>query len=340
MSYVIPKKIDSLSKIVVDDMCSFLKKDSIKLFGFEPFEISRDRDGHILLFENDDNSSNIYCHMIGYNKSSRLFTDYIVGEIDYLEHNRNTVLLMRVAIHPAFQSKGIGRIMYQAAENLFVTKNINHIDLCSLVTYRNITDNYYESTQEILEDYGYTEGQEYIKNNYFDTNLFFYRSLGFVPQSRIYATSIPLEKNDLEIVNIKYGINPINRNLVKTLSYSLGDIIPESYDPYEYLENHQPSLLFDLDLNNYPSEYFHPLKFPATFYGYEKLLNILTQGLFVKNTSQPSMPFLAYSNYCYNDENEEYNKMPYAKTKNKKIIDELLSQLELKIEKLEDIYQK
>lgn len=340
MAYTIPKNLDSQSKIVIDDMCSFLLKNSKKMFGYKPFEISRDRDGHILLFENDEENSNIHCHMIGFNKTNKTFTDYIVGEIEYLDRANNSMVIMKVAIHPAFQSKGIGRIMYQATENLFVSKNTEHVELCSLVTYRNINKDYDETTEEIIEDYGYTEGEKYIKENYYDTNLFFYKSLGFRLSNQVYATSVPVEKDDLELVNIKYGLKPINKKAVTILSYPLGYIKPNNFDTYEYLDNHRPSLLFDLDLNNYPSEDFYPIEYPATIVGYERLLRTLTEGAVLENCYQPKMPLLSYSNYNYNEHEDSCFNNIYRYKNSEKIIQELLLQIQNKIDSLEETYHK
>lgn len=239
----------------------------------EPYAISRDKNGHILLiayrYASSNNCPEFLCYTIGLNNETNKLTAFLVGKnivrftstapklnaFDELFSAPNNLYINNLTVHQAFSGLNIGRILLQTSENYAVENKIPTMTLKSLKCYEELKTK--------------SKSQFPKVKDYFDKNLYFYYSQGFkeyepVPDGSFdYLESMqnmirPLKKRNLQKIILDYGFN---RPLVKIeKTHPCFSIKRETIDhTYVLREFIYDDKMFPNYLNNIVSESFSPL---------------------------------------------------------------------------------
>lgn len=277
-------------------------------FQMIPYDISRDKEGHIVVLycEKDD----INAFTIGINNETKKITIFHAGKISLDTYNSDrTGMIDIVGIHPAFMKKGLGTILLQSAENFFKADGKKEIQLDALHHYEDMSSEH-KSLEEVLMTMQTTEAEKYLEKNFCDLNMYLYSTMGYVKlgEGTRYATI--MKKNKLQEIKLAYGLS---RPLTVSQSKRQFPISLAFHDIILTAKHGQQRNLFVNSFNYIKSENFSPFKFNPTIqdlkYFYEIATRIESERL--------------YKNQIYHCENypnthsEKYSNLQklYQKTK-------------------------
>lgn len=229
------------------------------VFGIFPYDISRDKDSHIVVlsFEKDD----IDAFTIGIDNKTKQIAPFHVGRISFDTYNYDKVgEIDIVGIHPAFMRKGLGTILLQSAENYIKNAGKKEITLDAIHNYEDMSKAH-KSLDEILSTMPKEKAEKYIAKNFCDVNQYLYTTMGYVKlgDGNRYATV--MKKNKLQQISIAYGLSrPLSVSTSKKqfpISLAFEDIIFTA-------QHGRQKNFFVNTYNALKSEDFSPFKFNAT----------------------------------------------------------------------------
>lgn len=192
-------------KLIITAQNVLLKQYFEEMFEIPVYDISRDKENHPI-FLSVKNKENIHAYTLAIHDQTKMITPFQVGKIEFDNNIFSDVdtYIEVVGIHDAFAGKGIGTIILQGAENYFTELNRRAIELQSLRTFVDLSKNNM-SYQQIVCTMAPYQAEQYIKNNFYDKNLYFYSSMGYVKVSRGDKYGVQMRKNKLKNVPITYG---------------------------------------------------------------------------------------------------------------------------------------
>lgn len=174
------------------------------VFGMDVFKISRDKAYHpiILTIERDT----IYAHTLAIWDETKELVPFQIGKLSFdnkfLEESQTQV--ESVGIHKAFMGKGVGTILLKAIEDLAHSENKSMITLDSLRDFVDLSGNNL-TCEQVFSLFPQKEASEYVMKNFYDRNLYFYSTLGYVNIYNNYTFIAPLKKTNIESVQLAFG---------------------------------------------------------------------------------------------------------------------------------------
>lgn len=229
------------------------------VLGLYPYDISRDKDGHIIVLTHE--KEDIDAFTLGINDETKQISPFHVGKISLDNHNYDRFgEIDLIGIHPAFMSKGLGTILLQSAENFFKTSGKNEIRLDALHHYEDISREQ-KTLQEVLSTMSREDAEAYITRNFCDINIYLYSTMGYVKLGDGTRYATVMKKNNLQQLSIAYGLTrPLTVSQSKKqypISLAFEDVIYTAH--YGTQKN-----LFTNTFNAFQSENFSPFIFNAT----------------------------------------------------------------------------
>ena len=235
---------------------SFLKSE----YKITPDLISRDKQNHVVIITNIEQKPYrkiIECYMLGFDTIQNKLMLYNVATLTTYEHNP-AIEIYSIAVHKAFINNGIGKILMRYVENYAVDHGFESISLESKKTFEDFSEN--KTTISNIHLLPIKHQTKYLKNNYYDKNLYFYQSLGYKPYGRqdILSYFSPVKKSKLSKIVLEYGLE---KPLKKVNKKSLSTSIPKksTLHPIRYAIDYGYKDYFTYVKNNLPSQHFAPI---------------------------------------------------------------------------------
>lgn len=300
-------KLTKQEKLIIDAQNELVLDLFSDTFYMKPEAITRDSKGHIYVFTSLPAKMEMYTFGINTNESA--LSPFCVGRIIFSEceftdediNEEEGLFISHLSIYPSFQSIGLGKLLLQNFENFALEWGCKSIFLESYTTYR---DQSRKETPHTLIEKSWLnqmtdkEIEEYIKNNFIDTNRKFYQSCGYVGHTRKLKEFVPMKKTNLENFCLNYGLirNPEMRiiNNENKIKQQNGCYLKAAIN---YAGN---SRLFSFDNTVFPSEQFAPLKFDPTVESLEDLFTIITHlnALPLYKQQHSNSDFYAHTKFC------------------------------------------
>lgn len=271
-----PSKYSEEEKLIIEAENSMINNFFAENFYIKPDDVSRDKNGLLYVFakRHDNYCSTYEFHMftLAYNVKEDYLTAYCIAtaSLGQLYCNGN---LESIMVHPAFANKGLGGLLHQHIENTAINFfSYDKIRLKSLKSYKDFSDNKL-SLKQTITTLPEEEAVKYLKDNFYDANRKFYISLGYVPSEiKIQSDNlVNMEKDSLNYVDLKYGIDKPLHNLTKqtmndiSLSHGETSIALSQIDRQDRF-----------NMTQVVSEDICPLTFAPNEQGLRDLYNILT----------------------------------------------------------------
>lgn len=174
------------------------------IFGLDVFKVSRDKENHpiILTIERE----NIFAYVLSIWNEAGKIVPYQLGKLtfdnNYFDGSQTQV--ESVGIHKAFTGKGIGTILLKAIEDIAHSEKKSSLVLDSLKDFVDLSGNNLTS-EEVLSIFSEKQAYEYILNNFYDRNLYFYTTLGYVNIYDNYTFVAPMKKANPESIQLAFG---------------------------------------------------------------------------------------------------------------------------------------
>lgn len=277
------------------------------------------------IFTADD--PRFFAYMLGLNKSNCCIDAFPVGYCefhyqrynikaetmdDYVNAPFNTFHISMVAVHPSFERLGIGALLLQTVENYGAYKGIEYIRLNSLrhftidelalkqyKKYNAVLSRAKQAAERsdaqafvsIIDKLGDSKLPEFIRQNSFDRNLYFYYKNGFERVEKSHLRYDPMligvQKENLSKHQLDLGAEP------STLSFDTKDkrfAMAEQDNPINLFYKSFAQSLYSPELNDYPASNFMPLDIPLDEEGRKELENILRNMTVLKKLHYEDTP--------------------------------------------------
>lgn len=251
-------------------------------FDFEPYAISRDKSGHIVVIDQvifDKFNYKLSAKILGLNKEKNTLTLYTAGNLYlnqyYNDEGMRAIEFSHLTTHRAFEKLGIARILLQAGENFTLESGFDKIVLSQLIHYAPLST----PNMDVLNDANYL-----LDDYYFDKNYYLYYTQGFsfdkdvIVSDMCYPKSLRgLSKSGLKTRDVSTG--KITNPLRKIDKNNRLFCVSEAYwEEQNYINDNmaQEDCVFEYYSNgDLKSEKFAPLILPPTLVSTKNLDNIL-----------------------------------------------------------------
>ena len=258
-SYIEETKRTEQEKVAIITQNLLISEYFKTVFDILPYDISRDKDGHIVVLSY--NKGDIDAFTIGIDDNTKQITPFHVGRISFDTYNYDRLGEINiVGIHPAFMHKGLGTILLQSAENYIKNAGKKEIMLDAIHHYEDMSDAHM-SLDDVLSTMPKEKAEKYIAKNFCDVNQYLYTTMGYVKISNGTRYATMMKKNNLEKISIAYGLS---RPLTVSTSINQFPISLAFEDIILAAQHGRQKNFFVNSYNALKSENFSPFKFHTT----------------------------------------------------------------------------
>ncbi len=261
--YLIQTKQRSTNeKLIITAQNVLLKQYFEETFNIPVYDISRDKENHPIFLSIRDKEK-MFAYTLAIRDETKEITPFQVGKIEYDNEYYSDVdsFIEVVGVHDAFAGKGIGTIILQGAENHFTELNRNAIELEAMRSFVDISKNKL-SYSDIIASMNREQAEQYIKRNFYDTNLYLYTSMGYVKISSGDKYGVLMRKKKIKNIPITYGFE---RPLSLTKSERSFKITSLFANYFEQLKVGQKKNFFDKkNMNMFQAKNISPIQIEPT----------------------------------------------------------------------------
>lgn len=256
------KQRSSNEKLIITAQNVLLKQYFEETFNIPVYDISRDKEDHPIFLSILDKEK-MHAYTLAIRDETKEITPFQVGKVEYDNEYYSPIdsFVEVVGVHDAFAGKGIGTIILQGAENYFTELNKNAVELEMLRTFTDISKNKL-TYSDIIASMNPEQAERYIKRNFYDTNLFFYTSMGYVKISSGDKYGVLMRKKKIKNIPITYGFErPLSLSRSET-SFRIPSIFTNYF---EQLKVGQKRNFFNKKSTNiFQSEKISPIQIKPT----------------------------------------------------------------------------
>lgn len=272
---VYSKQLSEDEQISIKAQNQLLKFYFERVYKIPVFEISRDKQGHALIFTTPNNYT-MDAYTIGINNKTHQLVPFQIGTSE-LQFNyggsKISCSIDRLGIHSAFRGTGTGSVMLQAIENYFCEKDQFKIYLEALRNYVDISENPM-SVEQVKSSMTQEEAEQYIKNNFIDRNLYFYSSSGYVKTGgNCNEHTVQMQKANIQKVDLSCGLE---KPLKLSDHKDQYPVCVQFLDALKQAETSTTKNFFVESHNKFPAEEFSPLEFNPTLEDFSNFYNVAT----------------------------------------------------------------